>query len=1102
MTSSLSLWTSESTDVMESKVARIIRAAGDFNSVYDSVSIVGCDTTNVVAKLNQAFDNLVSMTMSDASLHILAIIPLWEKKSIQQINGIADGCAAFKHNCTLHIIGLGAGLQRLFDAEFDYAKTSDEGIESALKSLTDKSTSEIFPFSFSIIDDYADNGAPIGFTIDSLSKYIATFQMALMQDYYKLLSPSILSSHLGDNISIGMSSIAFDKKRTANQMLDLGFLSVLDDAGINDKEVDAQKAVVNAENILRGIDKRFESLYNDKIKSLIKRDDFDEGTAIAKASPIIDENLDELKKAVAALLDDNNLSLPEKEAIFALILGRDNKNISGLQYDHEGMLLDDAIDEPINIYVNAYNESCLDSGLLPTRGNYPFLKAYTYDAEKEDLVEDEDENKKALNPLSEIKKLKQDILNISSVIRDKNKELGELHRMEGQREEVKRIEQKWHRPKGNLEDVVYKEQPLDEKYQPSSEIRPATSIDLRKFFSAVRNQKHLGSCTSFATAAMYEALMNKNSLSDTKNSMSPAYLYYYSNVEKGRPSGGSNFYEQLEVLGKHGVCHEDLYAYNPDNPSIRPSQAADDDASAHRVLKAKQIPLSNDTNRMDSINKNHHILTCALTEGYPVGISLKLYDNFGKNGAIVLHPEDSTDIKEDGWHAMVIVGYSEENGFYIVRNSWGEDFGDSGYCYIPSAYIDDPNYLDFACIITEITDAGDASKVEIPALVVNFDVTESEIKMAAIRNVVQLAKIELESLQNLYAEYYKYYQRLVQQLTLPSVLKQIRTASEETQGKRNAELYDLKRIKEDTYVDKLKQHKRLLLKAILGIFTTAILLGGIYALTEWNTCGIIAIVLCVIGVFLSIDYKWDIRRKRRQLQDELGEISQELSRQNAQLKETKFKYHIAGMWLNKFHKISLEINNTYDRLVSFNECLREWQKNYKDEVSKQEESEDKMFINIDSASLLQPFFETHKNEIIKGIDLLKVFEDYRISVDTLEKSHDALKDMVRDTIMKLLADFNMAEFLLGREYPYLEPVEIEDIIGKMLAVGRPSYRNNYVLTTTPMNIILTDVSSTEEYRWDNAVARYFSMQPQYLPLNDSTKLIVLTLLPISIKPVN
>ena len=33
-----------------------------------------------------------------------------------------------------------------------------------------------------------------------------------------------------------------------------------------------------------------------------------------------------------------------------------------------------------------------------------------------------------------------------------------------------------------------------------------------------------------------------------------------------------------------------------------------------------------------------------------------------------------------GGHAMLLVGYDDGDGTFIVRNSWGADWGDRGYC--------------------------------------------------------------------------------------------------------------------------------------------------------------------------------------------------------------------------------------------------------------------------------------------------------------------------------------------------------------------------------------------------------------------------------------
>ena len=39
---------------------------------------------------------------------------------------------------------------------------------------------------------------------------------------------------------------------------------------------------------------------------------------------------------------------------------------------------------------------------------------------------------------------------------------------------------------------------------------------------------------------------------------------------------------------------------------------------------------------------------------------------------------------------MAIVGYRKEDDSFIVRNSWGTEWGQKGYCRIPSSYLTNP----------------------------------------------------------------------------------------------------------------------------------------------------------------------------------------------------------------------------------------------------------------------------------------------------------------------------------------------------------------------------------------------------------------------------
>jgi C1A family cysteine protease len=47
-----------------------------------------------------------------------------------------------------------------------------------------------------------------------------------------------------------------------------------------------------------------------------------------------------------------------------------------------------------------------------------------------------------------------------------------------------------------------------------------------------------------------------------------------------------------------------------------------------------------------------------------------------------------------GGHAVLAVGYSDRDQRFIVRNSWGKDWGRAGYFTMPYAYLANRNLSD------------------------------------------------------------------------------------------------------------------------------------------------------------------------------------------------------------------------------------------------------------------------------------------------------------------------------------------------------------------------------------------------------------------------
>ena len=84
-----------------------------------------------------------------------------------------------------------------------------------------------------------------------------------------------------------------------------------------------------------------------------------------------------------------------------------------------------------------------------------------------------------------------------------------------------------------------------------------------------------------------------------------------------------------------------------------------------------------------------------LAEGYPVLVSHTLYDSFHSAKDVWrTQPGEATASDRHGSHAMVIVGYDDDKygGAFRYLNSWGTEWGDNGYIWVPYATTGDLCY--------------------------------------------------------------------------------------------------------------------------------------------------------------------------------------------------------------------------------------------------------------------------------------------------------------------------------------------------------------------------------------------------------------------------
>ena len=226
--------------------------------------------------------------------------------------------------------------------------------------------------------------------------------------------------------------------------------------------------------------------------------------------------------------------------------------------------------------------------------------------------------------------------------------------------------------------------PRDRALPRSSEpLTTSLSIDLRPHMPPVYDQGQLGSCTANGMAAQVAFLeMQLNPVSPIFMP-SRLFIYYFERNLEGTTSSdaGAEPRDGIKVLVADGAPPEDLWPYDISKFAVRPPQSVLHEAKKVRVYE--YFNLKGDLASMRFCLKN----------GFPFGFGFVVYNSFesdavAKTGIVPMLSQDDAPI---GGHYVVAVGCNDTSRTFIVRNSWGDGWGDKGYCYMPYDYLGSPD---------------------------------------------------------------------------------------------------------------------------------------------------------------------------------------------------------------------------------------------------------------------------------------------------------------------------------------------------------------------------------------------------------------------------
>ncbi|HJS64359.1 MAG TPA: C1 family peptidase [Nitrososphaeraceae archaeon] len=246
---------------------------------------------------------------------------------------------------------------------------------------------------------------------------------------------------------------------------------------------------------------------------------------------------------------------------------------------------------------------------------------------------------------------------------------------------------------------------VKQKLKMSNKDSVPTSVDLRTYCSPVENQGKLGSCTANASAGIVEYYERRAFNKHTD--CSRLFIYKTTRNFMGvKGDTGAWLRTAMAALVHCGAPPEKYWKYTDKTPDFdeEPSSFIYSVADNFEALKyfshdpyGQNVP---SINTLKSVKKY-------LAAGIPSMFGFWGFPSFDKSNIPGGVPYPCPGEKAIWGHAVVAIGYDDDKkikntqcnketvGALLIRNSWGTQWGEKGYGWIPYQYLLDKLALDF-----------------------------------------------------------------------------------------------------------------------------------------------------------------------------------------------------------------------------------------------------------------------------------------------------------------------------------------------------------------------------------------------------------------------
>lgn len=959
------------------------------------------------------------------------------------------------------------------------------------------------------------NGISLGLRKDSFVRIIGEYALLSISHYAEIFNPAAQDEERPIH-ALGLSVLSFDKYYFVQYLLHQAYIHILDRERITQKGVDVNKVSLIVQQLLSKNVNVFSSFYDEYVRTRLDKH-LDQDTIIAEIRPDLTQQIERLTNEFQSYIDDERLSLPEKKATLAQLIGEDDDLLIGYMYNKKQLVIDDCSREVLDFFASENNELLkLYEPILKEDTEVEKNRKHKVNSIAENAALSATSGEPQEMPstiLGKLKDIKIRMRESSNYIRQKSQELADIkQQVEENIKAHKRLTDKGFIFDGHTYQLQHniEEIPCEEDYIPQ-EIHES-KVDLRQYFTAIKDQGQLGACSSFSIVSIYEYILKKNNALDTD--LSEAFVYYNAHRrERDATDEGTSLYNNLLALKEEGVCLEKLYPYSEQLPYVEPSAEAKADALTRLVRKALNV------------QKDVTHIKSALEHGYPVAVSIRIYESFEPQCGFIQRPsQEEVNADKYGNHAVVLCGYSDEEKIFIARNSWGTKFGDKGYCYIPYSYIED--FMNVACIITEINmgnirvEGNDSKKT------ISFDLSNSRIKSAILQNLIDEQKRLLKVLEKELYKLDEAYNKVFQALGNNSIRTTIcdgaiaRLEYEKTGLQAKKEKLGPKRI------ESLQLFDRTTKWGYHWFACALLLLIVIYVILLWpchlepkavllNWVSYIVYSIAFFGSILLGLWHWRRHRERIDLdedyQSQIERCERECQIRDQKLEIIKLKSHIAGMIIDSLATLFRNLHSKYHGMQSYVGNLQTWREEESHESQKMSGPEQEPFLSLVSNKCLSGYFDECKADITQNIKLFELFRNsYQLKEEEIILFKNKLKKNLVNELFSKLDTFSIYKYVTSKKnYPYADGsyTDIDTLLQEMdkksehFVKTLPFVNINSAQNASCKLLFINTDGAFDRHQWNTICGRNFRTAPSCFHGESQYKMTLLQMNGLSINEI-